>query len=223
VRHQIVFEDLALRYDREMVLNGVSFQVQAGGFCAIVGPSGAGKSTIADLLVRFIDPDQGKITVDGLDVRDVRIEDLRREIVLVDQAPHLFNSTIGENISYANPGASREDIEDAGRLAGLDELIARLPQGYDTPAGERGLALSAGERQRIALARALLRKPSVLVLDEPTSALDPETEAVIVRYLRESLRNCTIIVITHRMALAEIADQVVTLRDGKAWTPLEVA
>lgn len=223
MRHQILFENVARRYDRETVLNGVSFQVEAGSFCAIVGPSGAGKSTIADLLVRFIDPDNGMITVDGRDVRDVRLEDLRREIVLVDQAPHLFNATIAENISYANPGASREDIEEVGRLAGLDELIARLPQQYDTPTGERGLALSAGERQRIALARALLRRPSVLVLDEPTSALDPETEAVIVRHLRESLRNCTIIVITHRMALAEIADQVVTLRDGKAWTQLEVA
>ncbi len=222
VREKIAFENVTLRHDRENVLNGVSFEVQAGTFCAIAGPSGAGKSTIADLLVRFLDPDSGRITIDGHDIRDVRLEDLRREVVLVDQVPHLFNATIAENISYANPDTSRSEIETAGQRAGLDELIARLPQGYDTPTGERGLALSAGERQRIALARALLRKPSLLLLDEPTSALDPETEAVVARHLRQSLRGSTVIVITHRPALSEIADQVVNLREGKVWTALEM-
>jgi ATP-binding cassette subfamily B protein len=218
VRDKIVFQDVVLRHDREDVLNAVSFEIQAGMFCAILGPSGAGKSTIADLLVRFLDPDSGCITIDGVDLRMLRLEDLRREIVLVDQAPHLFNASIAENISYLHVEASRGEIETAGRQAGLDELIRRLPEGYDTQAGERGLALSAGERQRIALARALLRKPSVLLLDEPTSALDPATERIVARNLRQSMRGRTVIIITHRPALSEMADQVVNLSEGKVWT-----
>jgi ATP-binding cassette subfamily B protein len=215
VRGRIVLENIMLRHDREGVLKGVSCEIEAGTFCAILGPSGAGKSTIADLLVRFLDPDAGRITVDGVDLRDVRLEDLRREIVLVDQSPHLFNSSIAENISYSRPEAKRSEIEAAGRQAGLDETIGRLPEGYDTATGERGLALSAGERQRIAIARALLRNPSVLVLDEPTSALDPDTEQVIAQNLRTSLRGRTVIIVTHRPALAEIADTVLQLRDGR--------
>lgn len=223
VQGKIVLEDVMLRHDREGILKGVSFEVRAGTFCAILGPSGAGKSTIADLLVRFLDPDAGRITVDGLDLRELRLHDLRREVVLVDQAPHIFNASIAENISYARPEATRAQIEAAGREAGLDELIERLPEGYNTETGERGLALSAGERQRVALARALLRAPSVLILDEPTSALDPETEQIVARNLRQSLRGRTVIIITHRPALAEIADQVVNLREGRIWTELTPA
>jgi ATP-binding cassette subfamily B protein len=215
IRERIVFDDVMLRHDREGVLKGVSCAIAAGTFCAILGPSGAGKSTIADLLVRFLDPDSGSIAVDGLDLRDVRLVDLRREIILVDQVPHLFNCSIAENISYSQPESTRAQIEAAGREAGLDEMIQRLPHGYETKTGERGLALSAGERQRIALARALLRNPSVLILDEPTSALDPETERIVAKNLRQSLRGRTVIVITHRPALAEIADTVLQLRDGK--------
>jgi ATP-binding cassette subfamily B protein len=215
VRNRIVFEEVMLRHDREGVLKGVTCEIEAGTFCAILGPSGAGKSTIADLLVRFLDPDSGRITVDGSDLRDVRLEDLRREIILVDQLPHLFNCSIAENISYSRPESTREQIEAAGREAGLDEMIKRLPDGYETRTGERGLALSAGERQRIALARALLRNPSVLILDEPTSALDPETERIVAKNLQQSLRGRTVVVITHRPALAEIADTVLQLRDGK--------
>jgi ATP-binding cassette subfamily B protein len=136
---------------------------------------------------------------------------------LVDQSPYLFNATIAENIAYAQPSASRAEIEAAGSAAGLEELILRLPEGYETKTGERGLALSAGERQRIAIARALLRRPRVLVLDEPTSALDADTERIVARNLRENLRNSTVIVITHRPALAELADQVINLREGKVW------
>jgi ATP-binding cassette subfamily B protein len=223
LRDKIVLEDITLRHDRENVLNGVSFEVKAGTFCAILGPSGAGKSTIADLLVRLLDPDSGRITIDGADLRDLRLEALRSEVVLVDQTAHLFNASIAENIAYAQPQSTRAQIESAGTQAGLDELIRRLPEGYDTKTGERGLALSAGERQRIALARALLRKPSVLILDEPTSALDPETEKIVARNLREALISQTVIIITHRPALAEIADQVVTLRDGKTTTALAPA
>jgi ATP-binding cassette, subfamily B, bacterial len=217
VRGDIVFDGVTLRHDRAEVLSGVSLTIRAGAFCAILGPSGVGKSTVADLLVRLLDPDSGVVSLDGRDLRDLRIKDLRDHIVLVDQAPYLFHATIAENISYGRPAADRDEIEAAGTAAGLDELILRLPEGYETKTGERGLALSAGERQRIAIARALLRRPSVLVLDEPTSALDAETEKIVARNLRAHLRGSTVIVITHRPALAEIADQVISLREGKVW------
>ncbi len=216
----IAFNNVTLRHDRAEILSGVSFTIRAGTFCAVLGPSGVGKSTVADLLVRLLDPDSGTVSLDGHDLRDLRIKDLRDHIVLVDQAPYLFNATIAENIAYARPDATRAEIEAAGSAAGLDELIRRLPEGYETKTGERGLALSAGERQRIAIARALLRQPQVLVLDEPTSALDAETEQIIARNLRDHLRDRTVIVITHRPALAEIADQIVSLREGKAWVEL---
>ena len=217
VRGDIAFENVTLRHDRSDVLSGVSFIVPSGTFCAILGPSGVGKSTVADLLVRLLDPDSGSVLLDGHDVRDLRIKDLRDHIGLVDQSPYLFNATIAENIAYADPAATRAQVESAGTAAGLDELIRRLPDGYETKTGERGLALSAGERQRIAIARALLRRPRVLVLDEPTSALDSDTEKLVARNLRDNLRNSTVIVITHRPALAEIADQVINLREGKVW------
>jgi ATP-binding cassette subfamily B protein len=136
--------------------------------------------------------------------------------MLVDQSPYLFNASIAENIAFARPEATRDAIETAARSAGLDELLQRLPQGYDTKTGERGLALSAGERQRIALARALLRRPSVLILDEPTSALDERTERIVASGLRAALPDSTLIVITHRPALAAIADAIITIEGGRA-------
>jgi ATP-binding cassette subfamily B protein len=220
LRDRIRIENVELTHDRESILKGASFEIPAGQFCAILGASGAGKSTIADVLVRFLDPDNGRVLFDGADLRQFRLEDVRREIVLVDQSPHLFHASIAENIGYANPNATRQEIEAAASQAGLDELILRLPEGYATITGERGLALSAGERQRVALARALLRKPSVLILDEPTSALDAETEQIIAHQLRRTLAGRTVVIITHRPALAAIADQVVVLKDGKTSTEL---
>ncbi len=216
VQGAIRLEGVSIRHDRAVVLEDVSLEIPAGSFCAILGPSGAGKSTLADLLVRYLDPDRGRILIDGRDIRQFRLADLRERIVLVDQTPYLFNASIAENIAYARASASRREIEDAGRAAGLDELIARLPQGYETMTGERGLALSVGERQRISLARALLLRPRVLILDEPTSALDGDMEKEIAVNLRAAMQDGTLIVITHRPALAEIADSVITIRDGAA-------
>jgi ATP-binding cassette, subfamily B, bacterial len=215
VRRGIALEGVAFRHDREPVLAGVDLDIPAGSFCAILGESGAGKSTLADLLVRFLDPQAGRILVDGQDLRTLRLADLRREILLVDQSPYLFNASIAGNIAFAAPDAGRAAIAAAADAAGLAPLLARLPKGLDTPVGERGLALSAGERHRVALARALVCRPSVLILDEPTAALDAETEQRIAAGLRAALPDATIIVITHKPALAEQADLVVTIAQGR--------
>lgn len=216
IRNSIELQGVSIRHDRAAVLEDISLTVPAGCFCAILGSSGAGKSTLADLLVRYLDPDAGRILMDGIDLRELALADLRREVILVDQSPYLFNASIAENIAYADPEATRREIERAGNEAGLEELMMRLPQGYETKTGERGTALSVGERQRVALARALLRRPSVLILDEPTSALDAGTERLIATNLRAAMRGRTLIVITHRAALADLADCVVTITGGKA-------
>ena len=212
----IEFERVTLRHDRDnIVLNEVSFTIPAGKVCAIVGPSGAGKSTIADLLLRFYDPESGRVRFDGDDVRALRLSDLRRVVALVDQMPFLLNASIAENISYGHPEASNEEVIAAARAAAIHDFIEGLPEGYQTPVGERGLTLSAGERQRIAIARALLREPSVIVLDEPTSALDPLTEQNLTATLSTLLKGRTAIIITHRMSLLAIAEQVIVLDGGK--------
>jgi ATP-binding cassette subfamily B protein len=216
MRGTIRFEGVHFRHDREAVLDGVDLVIPAGAHCAVLGESGAGKSTLADLLVRLQDPQSGRITIDGTDIRDVALGDLRREVLLVDQAPFLFNATIAANIAFALESATTAQVQAAAEAAGLGPLLQRLPQGLQTPVGERGLSLSAGERQRIAIARALLRRPSVLVLDEPTAALDAATERRVAEGLRAALPDATLIIITHRPALTEGADMVVTLTDGKA-------
>jgi len=195
----ITFENVTFRYDPDTpVLEAVSFHVPAGTVCAVVGPSGAGKSTIADLILRLYDPDSGRILLDGHDLRDLRLADLRRAVALVEQTPYLFHASIRENISYACPDATADQITAAARAAAL-------PGPYDTIVGERGTALSAGERQRIAIARALLRDPQILVLDEPTAALDAASEQAIAPILRGR----TVLLITHKPALMALADQVI--------------
>ena len=215
VRGEVTFENVSFRYEESPVLENVSFRVIPGTICAILGRSGVGKSTIADLLVRFYDPDQGAIRLDDHDLRSVRLNDLRNSVVLVDQASFLFQATVRENIAYGNPDATLDEITTAAQAAAIHDRVLALPQRYETLVGERGLTLSAGERHRITLARALLRNPAVLVLDEPTAALDPDTEREIVDSLRTALRGRTAIVITHRSSLASIADQVITLDGGK--------
>jgi ATP-binding cassette subfamily B protein len=216
VRGEIEFENVTLTYDREaVVLDSVSFKVPPRSVCAIAGPSGVGKSTIADLLLRFYDPQQGRVRLDGNDLRDIRLSDLRAEVVLVEQGPFLFNATIAENIRYGRPDASREEIMRAARIASIDDFIRSLPDGYETQVGERGQALSAGERQRIALARALLRDPAVLVLDEPTASLDPATEQNIASALSQAMQGRTTVIISHRRSLIEMADWVIVVEGGR--------
>jgi ATP-binding cassette, subfamily B, bacterial len=214
-RGEIVCEGISFRFDAHRVFEGISFRVAPGSICAIVGPSGAGKSTLADLLVRFYDPAEGAIFLDGRDLRDLRLADLRRDVMLLDQAPYLFHATVRENIAYARPDATHEEVAAAARAAAIHQRILALPEGYETVVAERGQTFSAGERQRLALARALLADPKVLVLDEPTSALDEENERAIAQTLSTALAGRTAIVITHRTSLARIAHQVISLGAGE--------
>ena len=212
----IEFDGVSIDLGRGGVLTDVSFSVSPGELLAVVGPSGSGKSTVADLLVRLIDPDSGTIRIDGRDIRTLALEDLRRRVVLVDQEPFLFHASIADNIRYARPDADEAELRASAKAAGLEDFINRQPDGYDTVVGERGTALSAGERQRLAIARAILAAPDVLLLDEPTASLDPAAERHVVGELRRLMHGKTVVVITHRAAVAEAADRVVQIADGRA-------
>jgi ATP-binding cassette subfamily B protein len=212
----VAFEHVSFAYAPGRTnLHDVSFRIPHGSFAAFVGPSGAGKSTLINLLLRFYDPGQGRVTLDGVDVRDVRQSELRAKIGVVFQDVVLLDDTIGDNIRLGLAGATDADVEAAARAAEVHDAILRLPRGYNTPVGERGCRLSGGERQRIALARALIRDPEILILDEATSALDPQTEADILSTLRRVARGRTVLAITHRPALAAHADLLFALENGR--------
>jgi ATP-binding cassette, subfamily B, bacterial len=214
VRGDIAFENVSLTFDRGApVLEDLSFGVGAGEVVAIVGPSGSGKSTIADLALRLLDPDTGTVRLDGHDLRTLSLKDLRRHVALVDQQPFMLHASIAENIRYARPEASDAEVETAAREAALDGFIDLMPQKYDTIVGERGAALSVGERQRLAMARAFVADPAVLILDEPSASLDPVSERRLVEGYGNVMRGRTTIVITHRLDLARKADRIVVL-DG---------
>ena len=210
------FEEVAFGYEPErIILKGVTLDVPAGTSLAVVGPSGAGKSTLARLLYRFYDPTAGRITVDGQDIAKVRQDSLRSAIGIVPQDTVLFNDTIGYNIGYGREDATPADIERAAGGAAIDSFIAALPQGYESMVGERGLKLSGGEKQRVAIARTLLKDPPILILDEATSALDSRTEEAIQSTLDNVARNRTTIVIAHRLSTVVGADQIVVLDAGR--------
>jgi ATP-binding cassette, subfamily B, heavy metal transporter len=213
---EVRFEGVHFGYrpDRE-ILKGVDFTVPAGGRLAIVGPTGAGKSTISRLLFRFYDVTQGCIRIDGQDIRDVRQESLRAAIGVVPQDTVLFNDTIRYNIAYGRPGAGQDEVEHAARVAQVHDFIVSLPEGYETRVGERGLKLSGGEKQRVAIARTILKDPRILILDEATSALDTGTEQDIQAALRAVARDRTTLVIAHRLSTVVDADEIIVLRDGR--------
>jgi ATP-binding cassette subfamily B protein len=209
------FEDVRFAYDPDRpILKGLSFEVPAGRTVAIVGPSGAGKSTISRLLFRFYEPQAGRITVDGQDIAGVQQASLRAAIGMVPQDTVLFNDTIGYNIQYGMWDAGPDQVREAARLAQIDRFIESLPDGYDTPVGERGLKLSGGEKQRVASARTILKGPPILVLDEATSALDTFTEKEIQDALDRVSRGRTTLVIAHRLSTVVGADEIIVLDKG---------
>jgi ABC-type transport system involved in Fe-S cluster assembly fused permease/ATPase subunit len=213
---EIVFENVRFRYDeRRPILKGISFHVPPGRTVAIVGPSGSGKSTIARLLFRFYDIDSGAIRIDGQDLRDVTQTSLRQSIGVVPQDTVLFNDTIYYNIAYGKPGSSQEAIAEAARMARIHDFITGLPDGYKTPVGERGLKLSGGEKQRVAIARVILKQPHILIFDEATSALDTKTEREIQASLKEVSAERTTLIIAHRLSTVIDADEILVLDGGE--------
>jgi ATP-binding cassette, subfamily B, heavy metal transporter len=213
---EIKFENVSFAYDPERpILKNVSFEVPAGKMVAIVGPSGAGKSTISRILFRFYEISRGRVLIDGQNIADVTQASLRAAIGMVPQDTVLFNDTIEYNIRYGKPDASPAEVREAARLAQIHEFIVTLPQGYDALVGERGLKLSGGEKQRVAIARTILKNPQILLFDEATSALDTRTEQEIQRSLEEVSRGRTTVVIAHRLSTIVNADEIVVLDRGR--------
>jgi ATP-binding cassette, subfamily B, heavy metal transporter len=213
---EVVFDNVDFGYDpRRPILKGVSLKVPAGKTVAIVGPSGAGKSTVSRILFRFYDVLAGRVLIDGQDIREVAQDSLRAAIGIVPQDTVLFNDTVYYNIAYGNPSTSRMQVEEAARLARIHDFVQGLPDGYDTMVGERGLKLSGGEKQRVSIARAILKKPAILMFDEATSALDTKTEREIQRSLSEVSRGRTTLTIAHRLSTVVEADEILVLEEGR--------
>ena len=210
---------MTLRYGDETgaepALESVSMAVRAGSTVALVGPTGAGKTSLVALLARLYDPTSGSVSIDGVDLRDVDVASVRRAVSFVADESFLFSASVAENIAYARPEATQEDVEKAARLAQAHGFIERLPDGYDTVVGDRGLTLSGGQRQRVAIARALLADPRILILDDATSSVDARTETEIKRGLQEVMRGRTTFVVAHRLSTISLADEIVVMDEGR--------
>jgi len=217
VRGDVQLREVCFRYDPDSpwTLEGISAEIPAGTRTALVGETGSGKTTLAYLVARLYEPESGCVSIDGTDIRDVTLASLAKTVGLVSQETYLFHASIRENLRFACPDASDEQIEDAARAAQIHELISSLPDGYDTPVGERGYRFSGGEKQRMAIARTVLRNPPVLILDEATSALDSETERAVQQALDELSQGRTTIAIAHRLSTIRDADQILVLDAGR--------
>jgi ABC-type multidrug transport system fused ATPase/permease subunit len=215
IRGDISFDHVAFGYNQdEPVLLDVSFAVKQGELVGIVGTTGGGKSTVVSLIPRFYDPTSGFVRIDGVDIREYKLNPLRSQIGFVLQDTVLFRGTIRDNIAYGRPGATQKEIEEAAQLANADEFISRMPHGYDTLVGERGLTLSGGQRQRIGIARAIIRNTPILILDEPTAALDTESERLVIEALERLMKGRTVITIAHRLSTIRDADKIIVLKAG---------
>jgi ABC-type multidrug transport system fused ATPase/permease subunit len=215
LRGEIVFDKVAFAYNADSpVLHEVTFQIKPGQMVGVVGPTGGGKSTIVSLIPRFYDPTAGSIQIDGVDIRDYKIQGLRNNIGYVLQETVLFQGTVRENIAYGHAGATEEEIMNAAKLADVDEFVMRMPRGYDTIVGERGDTLSGGQRQRIGIARAIIRNNPILILDEPTAALDTESESLVVRALEKLMKGRTVITIAHRLSTIRNSHKILVLKEG---------
>jgi ATP-binding cassette, subfamily B, bacterial len=212
----VAFHNVSFTYDKgHPVLHKVSFEIRPGTRLGIMGMTGAGKTTLVSLLTRFYDPTAGQILLDGVDLREYKLADLRNQFAIVLQEPVLFSSSIAENIAYARPDASEEKIKEAAKAANANEFIVSLPNGFHTLVGERGMRLSGGERQRIALARAFLKDAPILVLDEPTSSVDVQTETAIIEAMERLMHGRTTFVITHRLSALKYCDELLRIENGR--------
>jgi ABC-type multidrug transport system fused ATPase/permease subunit len=214
-RGEVALEHVTFAYLEKPVVHDIDVRVPAGQIVALVGETGAGKTTIARLISRFYDPTEGRVTLDGIDLRSLAVADLRRAVVMVTQEGFLFSGTVGDNIMFGRPDATRSEMEDAARAIGAHDFISSMPNGYDTDVRRRGVRLSSGQRQLVAFARAFLANPRVLILDEATSSLDLPSERLVQRALRTLLAARTAFIIAHRLSTVEIADRVLVIDKGR--------